>query len=241
MKILAIDGSPRSTSGNTYRILKPFLDGAAEAGADTQEVHLARRTIHPCVGDFACWLRTPGQCIRDDDMTELRPRVAAADVLVLATPVYVDGPTAQMKTFVDRLVPLVEPFIELRKGHCRHPGRGGARDQKLVLVSSCGFWELDNFDPLVTWAQAMCRNLGAEFAGALLRPHAGMLEALEQMGHPPAKVYDAAREAGRQLVRDGAIDEKTLKLVARKLIPRRLYLLAANRHFRKEIKRGKDA
>jgi multimeric flavodoxin WrbA len=241
MEILAIDGGPRTTSGNTYRILKPFLEGAAEAGADTEAIHLARRKIHPCTGELACWLRTPGKCIRDDDMTELRPKVAAAHVLVLATPVYVDGPTAQLKTFVDRLVPLVEPFIELRKGHCRHPRRDRREAQRLVLVSSCGFWELDNFDPLVAWARAMCLNLGADFAGALLRPHAAMLQALEQMGHPPAKVYDAAREAGRQLVRDGAFDEKTLSRVSKKLVPRRLYLLAANRHFRAEIKKAGDA
>lgn len=235
MKVLAINGSPNTDRGNTWRIAQPFLDGAAEAGAEVEAIQVARHKIHPCTGEFACWLRTPGACMHDDDMTALRPKVAAADVLAFVTPVYVDGPTGQLKTFCDRLIPLVEPFIKIRGGHCRHPHRGEYRGGKAVLVSTCGFWEMDNFDPLVAWVEAVCRNLNAELVGSLLRPHAGMIESLEKMGHPPRKVYDAAREAGRQLVGEGTIAPAVLEAVSAKLAPRRLYTVAANHFFRKAI------
>lgn len=42
---------------------------------------------------------------------------------------------------------------------------------KMVLVSNCGFWEMDNFDPLLVHLKALCRNAEAEFVGALLRLH----------------------------------------------------------------------
>ena len=236
MRILAVNGSPNADRGNTWRIAQPFLDGAAEAGAEVEAVHVARHAIHPCTGEFACWLRTPGVCIHGDDMTALRPKVAQADVLAFVTPVYVDGPTGQLKTFCDRLIPLVEPFIEIRGGHCRHPHRGDHRGGNVVLVSTCGFWEMDNFDPLVTWAKAVCRNLNAELVGSLLRPHAGMLKPHEEAGRGLRRVYDAAREAGRQLVAQGGIDPAVLEAVSAKLVPRRLYTMGANHFFRKAIK-----
>jgi hypothetical protein len=58
------------------------------------------------------------------------------------------------------------------------------------------------FDRLVDWTAAIARNLGSEFAGALLRPHAPILEALEEQGTPPDEVYEAARAAGRQIARE---------------------------------------
>ena len=54
-----------------------------------------------------------------------------------------------MKNFMDRMMPLIEPAIELRNGHCAHPIRQSGPPAKLVLVSNCGFWEADNFDPLL--------------------------------------------------------------------------------------------
>ena len=165
MKVVALNGSPAMSQGNTAMILTPFLDGMRSAGAEVESFNIKRLNINPCQGEFNCWLKTPGQCFQQDDMQMLLPKLAASDVLVLATPVYVDGITGPMKNLLDRLIPLAEPFFELRDGHCRHPVREGTSSAKLVLVSNCGFWELDNFDPLLVHMQAVCKNMGAEFAG----------------------------------------------------------------------------
>ncbi len=93
-------------------------------------------------------------------------KVVAANVLVLATPLYVDGMTGPLKMVVDRMIPLGEPKIEYREDHCRHSGRGPLSDRKVVLVSNCGFWEMDSFNALVTHVKAIAKNLNAAFAGA---------------------------------------------------------------------------
>jgi hypothetical protein len=151
--------------------------------------------------------------VQQDDMAPLLPKQESADIVVYATPLYVDGMNGTLKTFLDRSIPLIEPFFEVRDDHCRHPRRGGPEDGKVVLVSACGFTELDNFDPLVMHVKAVCRNLGREYAGALLRPYASSLPEMKKLGLPVAGVLAAAEEAGRQMVEQGrmALDDDLSK------------------------------
>ncbi|MFG1691625.1 NAD(P)H-dependent oxidoreductase, partial [Gemmatimonadota bacterium] len=60
------------------------------------------------------------------------PKLREAEVWVLATPVFVDGISGPMKDLLDRFIPLIQPFVELRDGHCRHPLREGTERGKLV-------------------------------------------------------------------------------------------------------------
>jgi hypothetical protein len=129
------------------------------------------------------------------------------------------------------MIPLVSPSIELRDGHCRHPrrtGRKGNDTGQMVLVSNCGFWEMDNFDPLLAHIKAICRNMNREFAGALLRPHGPALKAMASGGAPVNDIFEAARGAGRQLVREGKMSSQTLATVSRPLMPLEAYLQRAN-------------
>ncbi len=235
MKVLAFNGSPLMDKGNTARILQPFLDGVSETGGEVELFYTSKLDIHPCRGEFNCWLKTPGHCYQEDDMQMLHPKLRAADVWVFATPVYVWGVSGPMKNLMDRILPLAEPFITLRNGHCSHPVRSDVRLSKIVLVSSCGFWEMDNFDPLLAQIQMLCRVIGYEFAGALLRPHAPALAALLEMGAPVRDVLEAAKEAGRQLAGLGVISPDTLHTVSRPLLPLQDYLHHANQKFRQEL------
>jgi multimeric flavodoxin WrbA len=230
MKVLAINGSPHGEKGNTALILTQFLDGMKLAGAEVELLYTKKMKINPCLGEYNCWFKTPGVCSQKDDMQELVPTLMAADILVLATPLYVDGMTGPMKNLLDRAIPIGDPVIEIRDGHCRHIGRKIVKEGKLVLVSNCGFWELDNFDPLVAHVKAVSSNLGREFAGALLRPHGPALKAMMDRGMPVHDVLDAAREAGRQLVADGRMKPNTLKIVSRELLPMEMYVNIANQY-----------
>ena len=230
MKVVAINGSPHGEKGNTALILSPFLEGLKAAGAEVKVFLTKAMTVHPCQGEYNCWFQTPGRCFQEDDMQTLLAEVAQANVLVLATPVYVDGMTGPLKTVLDRLIPLGDPKIERREDHCRHPGRSTVKERKLVLVSNCGFWELDNFDALVTHVKAIAKNLDAQFAGALLRPHGPAFKAMLDRHLPVTDVLDAARDAGRQLVQTGSISPQTLDTISKPLLPRDQYVALANQH-----------
>ena len=76
-------------------------------------------------------------------------------------------------------------------------------------------WEMDNFNPLLVHMKAVSKNIGCEFAGALLRPHRPALKGMMEMGRPVDDIFEAANEAGRQLVEDSKISAETLKVVNR--------------------------
>ncbi len=235
MNVLVINSSPRREHSNTALILNPFLEGLKEAGADIELFYTKDLDIKPCTGEFHCWIKRPGECYQKDDMQILYPKLQTADILVFATPVYVDGVTGPLKNLLDRMIPLVKPFFELRQGHCRHPPREVELKGKLVLVSNCGFWELDNFDPLIMHMKAMCKNMSREFAGALLRPHGPAAAAMKRSGSSADDVFKAANEAGLQLIRQGYIADETLKTVSHELLSLEEYVNRVNRNFRQAL------
>jgi len=220
MKVLAINGSPHMDNGNTAMILDPFLEGMKEAGANVDLYYTRNLKIGPCNGDMSCWFKNPGKCGQVDDMQMLLPKLKDADVIVWASPVYYAGITGPLKNLMDRQLPL----------HIF--GESSGRRQKVVLVSSCGFWDTSMFDPLVTQMKAIyARPDGnTEFAGALLRPGAdAMREMMKGDGAVILKsIFEAAKEAGRQLVKEGKISEDVLKEVSKKLLSDEEYKKAAN-------------
>ena len=235
MKAVAINSSPNMDKGNTALVLGPFLEGMRKANAEVELFYTKKLKINPCQGEFDCWLKTPGECFQQDDMQMLLPKLAEADIWVLATPVYVDGITGPMKNLLDRIIPLAQPFYNLGDDHCRHPMREETNVGTLVLVSNCGFWEMDNFNPLLVHMKAVSKNVGSEFAGALLRPHGPALRGMMEMGMSVNDIFEAANEAGRQLVEDGRMSPETLKVVSRELLPLEMYVQIGNQRFQEAL------
>ena len=239
-KVLAINSSPKMDESNTALILNPFLEGMREAGAETELFYTKKLKINPCEGEWHCWLKTPGECFQKDDMQMLYPKLREADIWVFASPVYIDGITGPMKTLMDRIAPLVQPFIELIDGHCRHPLYEGVKHGRVVLVSNCGFWEMDNFDPMVVHIKAACKNWGREFAGAVLRPTGGRFRTKLENGEPVDDILEAAKRAGCQLVEDGEMSTETLNIVSRELLPLDEYVQSVNDKFQQAMDAAKE-
>ncbi len=103
-KIIGINGSPR-VGFNTEVLVKKILEGAEKAGATTKLFNVDRMDIKPCRGCMAC--RKDGICSIKDDMTEVLAEIKNSNAMVLGSPVYMLQMTAQAKTFVDRLFPLI--------------------------------------------------------------------------------------------------------------------------------------
>lgn len=231
-KVLVLNSSPHRDRGGTGQVLLPMVEGMRSAGADVETVYPHGLEVGYCRGCYHCWTATPGRCVQRDDMDTLLPQVAGSDILVLATPLYVDGMNAAMKAVVDRLIPLLDAFLVEHDGHCRHDRAAAFRPGRVALVAACGFTELDNFGPLVAHVRAACRNMGREYAGALLRPYADSLPELGRHGAAVEDVLAACRAAGVELVRDGRVSDATAARAGRELVTREQYISAVNLGFR---------
>ena len=101
--VLVISSTPRA-GGNSDLLCHAFAAGARETGATVEEVALRDLAIAPCRACYGCW--TTQRCVLSDDLPALLDKIAAADVLCVASPVYFALPCAQVKIMIDRLLPL---------------------------------------------------------------------------------------------------------------------------------------
>ena len=101
-KVLIISSSPRK-GGNSDLLCDQFAKGAQEAGHEVEKISLREHKINYCTGCGVC--NETHRCVQKDDMAPLLDKLVAADVIVLATPVYFYSMDGQLKTFIDRTVP----------------------------------------------------------------------------------------------------------------------------------------
>lgn len=100
-KVLVLSASPRR-GGNSDQLCDQFVHGAREAGNQVEKIFLRDKKINYCKACYAC--QGSGACVQQDDMAEILVKMLAADVIVMATPVYFYTMNAQMKTLIDRTV-----------------------------------------------------------------------------------------------------------------------------------------
>jgi multimeric flavodoxin WrbA len=190
IKILGISGSPRR-HGNTETLLDAVLEGAREAGADVEKVVLRPLEYASCRGCNAC--HKTGVCVIKDDLTEVFEKIAAADVLVLASPIYSMGITAEAKGLIDRAQYLwarkfIKKDLYYTNDHIRR--------HKGIFVSTAGLgWE-NVFDAAFPAITAFFNTTGFEYWDNVIANDMDRYGGIT--GHPTALAE--GREKGRNVV-----------------------------------------
>jgi multimeric flavodoxin WrbA len=159
MKVLVILGSPRK-GGNTEILASQVIAGMKDAGADVELIRLADYRISPCIACGGC--EKTGRCVVQDDMQDLYPRIDSADRLVLVSPIYFYGVTAQLKAFIDRCQALWSRKYLLRQR------RQGGVPRIGYLVSAAATKGEKIFDGAVLTAQYALDAMDFKYGGALL-------------------------------------------------------------------------
>ncbi|MDF2568783.1 MAG: NADPH-dependent reductase [Sporomusa sp.] len=112
MKVLAIIGSPRK-HGNTAALVTAVCKGAEAAGHGTEVINLTSLTINDCTACGACKAGKVEYCAINDDMQQLYFKIAAADCLIIGTPVYMGQMTGKMKNFFDRWYAFIDSNYQI--------------------------------------------------------------------------------------------------------------------------------
>ena len=102
MNIVILNGSPRPT-GNTAAMVASYREGAESAGHHVTVFDVCRMRVAGCLACEYCHTKEPRTCVQKDDMRKIYPALDAADMLVLASPVYYHGLSGQLKCVIDRI------------------------------------------------------------------------------------------------------------------------------------------
>ena len=150
MNILILSGSPRK-DGNTELLAEAFAKGATEHH-HVEIVSVRDVNVNPCLGCNACF-KSNGICAQKDDMTIIYEKMNHADMLVIASPIYFYGISAQLKAVIDRFHNPIRDSFHIKK-------------MALLLVGAASLPEL--FDAILTEYNLCLNFFNIEDAGKVL-------------------------------------------------------------------------
>ena len=107
-KVVIVMGSPRK-NGNSITLAQRVAKGAEAVGAEVESFYLHEMDIKPCDACDICREDSSKDCVINDDMQNLYPKLRQADALVIASPIYYATVSAQTKLFLDRCYALEGP------------------------------------------------------------------------------------------------------------------------------------
>ncbi|ABN56093.1 MULTISPECIES: flavodoxin family protein [Methanoculleus] len=190
VNVLGISGSPRR-HGNTETLLDAVLEGAREAGAEVEKIVLRPLEYASCQGCNVC--HRTGVCVLKDDLTEVFEKIENADVIVLASPIYSMGITAEAKGLIDRA-----QYLWARKFILKnlYYAPDHTRRHKGIFVSTAGLgWE-NVFDAAFPAITAFFNTTGFEYWDNVIANDLDRYGGITR--HPTA--LTEAREKGRDVV-----------------------------------------
>ncbi|HBF43731.1 MAG TPA: flavin reductase [Desulfobacteraceae bacterium] len=183
MFVFGLQGSPRF-KGNTNILLSAFLEEAERLGARTKYLDVAKKNISPCQECGTC--EKKGFCPIGDDMQEIYPLLRQADIIVMATPIFFYGPTAQMKAVIDRSQALwSRKYIH----RLTDPGRKWRQGFLLALGATKG---KNLFEGVSLTAKYFFDAVGASFDGSLTYKQ---IEGSKDITKHPTALADAKEKA----------------------------------------------
>ncbi len=158
MKILGIMGSPR-IKGNTDLLLDEALKGAQSQQADVEKLVVDKLKISPCREYYGC-LRD-GNCVIKDDMDEIYPKLLSVDGIIVASPMFFYGLSAQLKALIDRC-----QALWARKYVLKQPPPDLGRKGALIAVGATRGEKL--FDGSILTVKYFFKTTGVKYVNELL-------------------------------------------------------------------------
>ncbi len=178
MKIMVLNGSPHK-EGTTVHLLERFITGAKEAGNKIVRFDTAFLKVHPCMACNHCG-NGDRPCVFADDMMRIYPELETADGVVLASPIYYFGLTAQLKSVIDRFYGIDKKLL--------------AKPKKSVLITCAADPDREVFRGIIGTYERMLHYLPWEDCGRILAAGCADPEALNR-----TKYLEEAYHIGEQL------------------------------------------
>ena len=139
-RVLIISSTPR-VNGNSYILAKSFAKGAEDSGNEVEIINLRENKIDYCIGCYSC--RKFGKCFQNDGMNTINEKLLEADVIVFASPIYMYDVCGQLKTFIDRILPIYKQL----------------KSKEFYYIASCAENDKEAIEPSIKTIYGLLDNL----------------------------------------------------------------------------------
>lgn len=229
MKILAINASHSGSKGHTHFLINLLFAGAQEAGAEVEVVSLANLKINRCLACRQCQTNEHFlQCVWSgkDDVSSVFQKMAAADLIIYATPIYVFNMSGLLKLLLDRLYGTSDcaDLRLTRSGLMFHTVDRAICSKPFVLLTCCDNLENETPKNVIAYFRSFSKFMDAPQVGLLVR-NAGQLSGhgadpeREKLFPRIRAVHAAYHQAGRELAQTGRIHPSTQRRANQEIIP----------------------
>lgn len=238
MNILLINGSPKGKKSNSYKLSKAFLNGISESSpVICEELTVKDMDIRPCLGCFACWSKTQGECVIKDEMKSVLDKMLWADVVIWSFGLYYFNVPGKLKTLIDRQLPLSLPFMESESESGSHPSRYDMSVKRHVVISTCGFYTAKgNYESV----NAMFDHFLGKDGYETIYCGQGELFRVPELHDKTDTYLNDVCQAGREFV-SGSISNETKEKLAALLFPREVFEEMADASWEIEKTSGEKA
>ena len=224
MSIIVINASPYRGKSTTLKITGAFLEGMGETA---EIINTIEANIKPCLACYACWVKTNGKCVQNDDAIEILEKIRAADIVIWSVPIYSYSVPSHCKALMDRTVCFCSPEMYVgTDGRAHHYGYEDG-SKRTVLISSGGLPDVaGNFDGIVF----QLKRMFGENTATILCAEASLYMHKETEAFT-LPYLEAAKKAGAEYRNSGHIAKETQAILDSLMIPRDEYIHNVNQAF----------
>lgn len=234
MKVLVINGSPKGERSNTMWLTRAFVDGFPDT-AEVKYITLREKDIHPCMGCFSCWTKTPGQCAVKDDMQEIYQDILEADIIIESFPLYFAGMPSRMRMMTERCLLFTKRYEgspEDTFHSILEMEEHSLKDKKLVVISSCGYVSMDTmFEGLLKEYDLIC---GEGNFTSILCAQGELLQAGSRT-RQVVNYLEEVKQAGREYYANGQISEERSQSLMKQMVSPRTFEVLIKRYWQERM------
>lgn len=234
MKVLVINGSPKGERSNTMWLTHAFVDGFPK-DAEITYVALRDKDIHPCMGCFSCWTKTPRQCAIRDDMQEIYQAILESDIIIESFPLYFAGMPSRMRMMTERCLLFTKRYEgspEDTFHSILEMEEHSLKDKKLVVISSCGYVSMDTmFEGLLKEYDLIC---GEGNFTSILCAQGELLQAGSRT-RQVVNYLEEVRNAGEEYYRTGKISPERNERLMKQMVSPRTFEVLIKRYWQERM------
>jgi len=229
LKILAINSSYRGERGYSAFLIDKVFTGAKSAGADCEVITLSKVKMKHCIACDRCQTEESYlKCIYEDkdDVKEIFNKMAAADIIIYGTPVYIFSMSGLLKIFFDRFYSTsnVSDLKISKSGMFFHHVTEKISGKPFVPLICCDNVENETPENIIRYFQTFSKFMDAPQVGLLLRQAGGLVghgkDSEKEKKYPKiVDIYNAFEQAGVELATLGYIKKFTQRRANQKIVP----------------------